>query len=82
MVADRFGNLVSTQYGGSKCRCLMCGRKDAGSNRNRNSYLMVNIVKDEDGWLCGAASKKHSHKIRRVREKRIWQAELLDELVD
>ena len=73
---DQFGNLYSTKYGGKKCGCLMCGnKKNADGNNNRQSYFAADIVRDEDGWYYGASGKKHSHKMRRIREKRQWRSE-------
>ncbi len=73
---DRFGNLYSTQRGGSKCHCLMCGnQKNADGNKNRQSYFISGITLDEDGWYYGANGKKHSHKMRRIREERQWRSE-------
>lgn len=59
---------------GGTCRCFICHRNDAGSNRQRKSYIAAGITKDENGIYNGACfSKKQSHKIRRQREKKFWQ---------
>jgi hypothetical protein len=58
------------------CRCVMCGAKNAGSNKVRNSYVRANIQTDEDGIVLDAKNKKHSHKVRRIRETREWKAEV------
>lgn len=74
IITDRYGNLYSTQYGGSTCRCLICGTKRANSNQNRQSYLRVGICRSEDGRFYGGAySKRSSRKIRRARENRTWK---------
>jgi hypothetical protein len=58
------------------CRCVMCGRKNAGSNNARRSYLLVGIKSDEDGMFGSAKNKRHSRKVRRIRETLIWKAEV------
>ena len=59
----------------AKCRCYICGAKNAGSNRCRRSYVAIGLARDENGRFEGAVSKKHSRKLRRVREERNWQNE-------
>lgn len=75
LITDKYGNILSTQYRGGVCRCPMCGRKNADSNKVRNSYLRVGLAKDESGTIYGAKNKKNSRKLRRVREKRLWMNE-------
>lgn len=58
------------------CRCAMCGVKNADSNHSTNSYRRVGISSDEHGLSFDAKNKKHSHKVRRVRETREWKAEI------
>ena len=57
------------------CRCPICHRNDAGSNRKRKSYVSVGIKKDEHGHTEGGISKQKSRRLRRTREKRNWQKE-------
>lgn len=61
---------------GPTCRCLMCGQKNADSNKNRQSYFRAKIGRDEDGWYYGAYSKKALRKMRRTREKREWRKDI------
>lgn len=59
------------------CRCPMCGRKDCDTNHSSRSYWRVGLKKDEHGLIYGAKDKKHSHKVRRLREKNTWKKEML-----
>lgn len=66
------------------CRCSLCCRNDAGSNRQRKSYFRVGILpvpesKDftAEGWR---SKSRQIHKLRRTREKRIWKYETQSEI--
>lgn len=49
------------------CRCPICGRNEADTNRKRKSYINVGLGYSENGPLL---PKKMGRKIRRKREKR------------
>lgn len=70
MYTDYFGNTISTKECGSTCRCPMCGRNDADTNRVGRSYREVHIGKDEYGHDFNGLNKKETRKLRRVREAR------------
>lgn len=55
------------------CRCPICHRADAHSNRQRKSYVIMGISGDEN--MYSSFTKKQSHKLRRVRETRLWVRE-------
>lgn len=57
----------------TKCRCFICGRKDAGNNHIRNAYIRAGLAKDESGKFLGVKGRKHSRKVLRLREKREWR---------
>ena len=56
------------------CRCNMCGVKNAGKTE-RKSYAMFRLIGDEK--RKHSSDKDATRKIRRVRETRMWKAELL-----
>lgn len=64
---------MSAKRPGITCRCPICHRADAGSNRNRKSYVVLGIRQDENG--LSRKDKIVSHKIRRIREDRLWKAD-------
>lgn len=64
---------MSAKRTGITCRCPICHRADAGSNRNRKSYVVLGIRQDENG--LSRKDKIVSHKIRRIREDRFWKAD-------
>jgi hypothetical protein len=76
IISDRFGNLYSTQNGGRKCHCGMCGVTRADSNRDRVGYLRVRIYQWEDGMNVDGLTKRETRGLRRTREKRIWRQNL------
>lgn len=58
---------------GPKCRCDMCGGKNAGK-KNVNSYWRAGLRKDENH--AGNQKRKKQHrKLRRLREKSQWKNE-------
>lgn len=58
------------------CRCPICHRNDAGSNRQRKSYVSVGIAKDEYGFNDSGLTKEETRRLRRTREKRNWMKEI------
>ena len=64
---------MSAKRTGITCRCPICHRADAGSNRNRKSYVVLGIRQDENG--LSRKDKIVAHKIRRIREDRLWRAD-------
>ena len=64
---------------GGTCRCPICHRADAGSNRQRKSYVVLGIRQDENGIL-GPKDRKVSHKRRRRLETLMWIKDWQDEL--
>lgn len=52
----------------STCRCSMCGRKNAGNNKNRRLYRTYNVTQDEHGrnWDFGT-DKPRVRKLLRSR---------------
>ena len=64
---------MSAKRTGITCRCPICHRNDAGSNRQRKSYVVLGIRQEENG--LSRKDKIASHKIRRVREDRLWKAD-------
>ena len=61
------------------CRCIICGRNDAGSNRHCTSYIRAGIKYSEDGYsVFGKDGKRFVRKMRRRIEKREWQREILN----
>lgn len=64
-------SVQSARFNGTKCRCFICGQKNANDNHIRNSYLRVGIAKDECGF--GAESKIESRRLRRTRERNIFK---------
>ena len=63
--------------GRGTCRCPICGQNNAGDNHIRNSYLRVGLIMDEQGFFIGSSDKKDSRKLRRTRERNIFQNDLL-----
>lgn len=61
---------------GWKCRCYICGAKNADSNHVRNSYIRVGITMDEHGFIEQTKTKAESRRLRRTRENRIWRGEI------
>jgi hypothetical protein len=59
----------------AKCRCYICGRKDADNNHIRNAYIRMGLQRDESGRHSKSGSKKLSRKLLRTREKRQWKFE-------
>lgn len=58
------------------CRCTMCCRNDAGSNRSRGSYWRAGVRTSEHGLGDnGLGSKKAGRRMRRTREKRGWKGQ-------
>jgi hypothetical protein len=58
------------------CRCKMCGTKNA-AKISRRTYARVGLVCDEYG--NEGCTKKAARKIRRVREKRQYMREFINE---
>lgn len=69
---------MSAKKTGITCRCPICHRADAGSNRQRKSYVVLGIRQDENG--LSRKDKIVAHKSRRVREARLWKMEVRAEL--
>lgn len=53
------------------CRCVMCGRKSAGTNWRHRDYARAGLAGDEK--MVHGREKKATRKLRRKREKRAWQ---------
>jgi hypothetical protein len=58
---------------GITCRCPICGANSADTNHIRNSYIRVGITRD--GPIFGKG-KVVSRRLRRTRERNIFQQEL------
>ena len=69
---------MSSKRTGITCRCPICHRNDAGSNRQRKSYVVLGIRQDENG--LSRKDKIASHKIRRIKETRLWINDWAQEL--
>lgn len=54
------------------CRCNMCGRKAAGTNRCHRSYARAGLGGDERRE--SGSDKRRSRRLRRRREERSWKA--------
>lgn len=67
-------SLQSARFNGTKCRCPICGQKNADDNHIRSSYLRAGIAKDECGF--GSTTKIESRRLRRTRERNNLQRDL------
>lgn len=82
ILSDEHGNLYSNQHHGSTCRCPLCGRNAADSNRVRRSYAQVGIWTHETGHNTDGLSTTETRRLRRVRENRIIQELILEDLTN
>ena len=53
--------------------CHICRRNDAFSNRHFRDYARAGFVPDEYGTGSAFINKRHTRKIRRVREDVAWK---------
>lgn len=62
---------INNTKGGGKCRCPMCGEKNAGGKNNRRIYRDFGMDKDETGRYIGfGTNKQMARKTMRSRMKR------------
>ena len=68
---------MSGKRTGITCRCPICHRNDAGSNRHRKSYVACGLKQDERG-IYSTEFKVDQRRTRRRIEKRQWKSEIWD----
>jgi hypothetical protein len=71
LLPDNFYEQYPADRDGGKCRCPICGKKNAGKNRPTKLYRENGICKDESGrYIDFGNNKRAARKLLRARMKR------------